>query len=184
MSAYRTARISPALWTVVCVLALLAVACTPAATPTPTSAPTSAPTAAPTEEEAEPTEEMVEDAPTEAVEEEADATEMADDGDADATEEADADVDVTEAASGDATAGEGMPGVVGVTSTRVREAPAVRGTVIVEIPAGTAVVALGQTANEGYLFIRLEDGAEGWVSKQTINLEDRFAALPIIDPES
>jgi hypothetical protein len=173
-------------------LALLA-ACAPAATPTPTTAPTVAPT--PTEEvvEAEPTEdpteeltdvateepEAAEDADAEATEAaEADATEAGEDADAEATEAADAGDD----ASAEAASGDGMPGVVGVTSTRVRETPTVRGTVIVEIPAGTEVVALGETANAGYLYIRLEDGTEGWVSKQTINLQDRFATLPIMEP--
>lgn len=178
MSAYRTARLSPAAWTAALLAALLLAACAPAATPTPTTAPTAAPTAVPTEEAAEPTEAVVEEEPTEVMAD-AEATDTAEEPEAEATEAGEASGETGNAASGD-----GMPGVVGVTSTRIRETPAVRGTVVMEIPQGTEVLALGQTANEGYLFIRLEDGTEGWVSKQTINLEDRFASLPIIDPES
>jgi uncharacterized protein YgiM (DUF1202 family) len=182
MSAYRTARLSSAALTAALLAALLLAACAPAATPTPTAAPTVAPTAepttVPTEEAAEPTEAVVEEEPTEVMAD-AEATDTAEEPEAEATEAGEASGE-----TGNAASGEGMPGVVGVTSTRIRETPAVRGTVVMEISQGTEVLALGQTANEGYLFIRLEDGTEGWVSKQTINLEDRFASLPIIDPES
>lgn len=196
MSALRTFRLSTTVTAVVLTTVLVLAACAPAATPTPTAAPTTPPTEAPTEAPTEvPTEEEAVETPEVEAEEDAtetvdavatiladepEATEMAEDADAtemaaDASDEG----DDTEAA-----AGEGEPGVVGVTSTRVRETPSVRGTVIVEIEQGTAVTALGETENAGYLYIMLEDGTEGWVSKQTINLDDRFAELPVMTPDS
>lgn len=175
MFALSTFRVSPFLTAAILIIVLLVAACAPEPTPTPTPAPTTAPTAAPTEEPTEvptevPTQEPAEDA-------DADATEAVADADADAPADADDDSD-----AGDSASGEGEPGVVGVTSTRVRTEPSSSGEVLAEIARDTPVVALGQTANAGYLFVRLEDGTEGWVSKQTINLEDRFAQLETIEP--
>jgi outer membrane biosynthesis protein TonB len=77
---------------------------------------------------------------------------------------------------------EGFPGTISVSTTRMREAPSLTGTVIQELQRGTMVLVLGETANGGYVYVRLEDGTEGWVAKQAVALEDVFARPPIMTP--
>jgi hypothetical protein len=75
--------------------------------------------------------------------------------------------------------GEGFPGAVGSSSIRIRTIPASSGEVIAELPRDTRLIAFAQTPDFGYLYVRTEDGAvEGWTSKQTITLDDRFASIP------
>ncbi len=173
-------------------LLLIIAACAPQATPTPTPSPEPEPS--PTaeeviEEEAEEAEEAEAEEPAET--ETAVATEDAEPAEDEATEEDDADASATEAAdtetdAADEPAGspeEGYPAVVGVTSTRVRAQPAVRGEVIVELSQGDELIVLGETTT-GYVLVRTADGQEGWVSKQTVRFDNPFISLPVIEPES
>lgn len=140
-------------------LLILLAACAPSATPTPTLAPTDTPlppTDVPTETPA----------PTLTPSVEVEST--------------------SDAESADSTPAAGSAGTVtatlSVTSARVRKAPSVTGETLVEISQGDEVVVLGETANQGYVYVRTADGIEGWVAKQSFAFSDRFADLPVLTP--
>lgn len=73
-----------------------------------------------------------------------------------------------------------VTGTVTLATTRVRELPSMQAGVLTELTQGTAITAFGTNENGGYLYIRAETGVMGWVSRQAIRLDERFAELPTL----
>lgn len=181
------------MFALVCCFALLA-ACGPQATPTPTAAPTEVQEeeAAETEAaEAEDAADEAEDADAEAAVDEAGDAEATEAAAEDETEAAEEDADATEAAAdaGEEAAGDssdaastGLTATVNVSSTRMRESPSVAASVVAELTRDTQVDVLGRSQDNGYLFIRTEDGQEGWVAKQTMALSNPVAEIEVVSP--
>jgi uncharacterized protein YgiM (DUF1202 family) len=78
--------------------------------------------------------------------------------------------------------GEGLAATVSTSNGRLRSAPAMDGEVIAELARDSAVTVIGQTADTGYFYIVTADGLEGWIARNTVALEDRFADVPVREP--
>lgn len=72
--------------------------------------------------------------------------------------------------------------ILSVTTTRVRRTPVITGETVAELQHGDEVVVLGETDNQGYIYVRLADGSEGWAAKQNFAFENRFVTLPVLTP--